>query len=54
MFTTLKRDENGQLIEVAVADTREQKKLFERMRRLFPGDEYELRESEPKAPEAAE
>ena len=45
LFTILKRDDNGELTEVAQADTREAaEKLMARMKKLFSADQYELRE----------
>ncbi len=45
MFTIVKRDDNGELTEVAQADSRETaEKLMARMKKLFPADQYELQE----------
>jgi hypothetical protein len=47
MFTILKRDENGELTEVAQTETREAaEKVITRMKRLFPADQYELKEAD--------
>jgi hypothetical protein len=46
MFTIFRHIEGGEPMEVAMADTREAaEKRMTRMRKLFPADQYELREA---------
>jgi len=55
LFTILRHAEGAEPTEIVVVQTREEgEKFLKRLNELFPGDEYELRESEANTSAAAE
>jgi len=49
-YTILRRENGGTLTEVATADTlHEAERLVESLKNLWPGTEYEIRETQPKS-----